>query len=136
LTRRNGCRDVTRWVSRSPPVNITRNEPGRGQPTWSIPGTSPVGTNAVRTSCVSMNRWRATGSRISSSDGTASPAPWLSGPQISMMLASKVSSATWQASSPGINRARPWYHRTSRASAACPTTTPFGVPVEPDVKMT
>ena len=60
-------------------------------------------------------------------------APLSSGPQISKMEASKDSGAAWRKTSSAVIGMKP-LSRTSRVTPRCGTSTPFGLPVDPEVK--
>src|SRR5712692_6520827 len=62
--------------------------------------------------------------------------PWSSGPNISHTESTKLSTVFWQQTSPGANP-QPFHIQKNRfTEARWAASTPFGVPVEPEVYMT
>lgn len=74
------------------------------------------------------------GRSVTAGRGTTQP-PAASAPQTSKVLASNAGFEVWATRSPGATVQNSG-STTSRPTARCGTTTPFGSPVEPDVNMT
>jgi hypothetical protein len=75
------------------------------------------------------------GSRPAPGPPKATAAPDTSGAMISQPDASKVNGVFCSTRSPGASSRADTPHRTRLAMPSCSTTTPFGVPVDPDVKI-
>jgi hypothetical protein len=75
------------------------------------------------------------GARVTSRGRPTTAAPFRSAPQISKVAASNEMLAACPTRSPGPRSANP-PARARRATARCGTATPFGRPVEPEVKRT
>jgi hypothetical protein len=94
------------------------------------------GKVATETRCSRRKSASACGDRSGSPLGTTSSAPATSAVKISLTEASKVVGANWRTREPTPipNPSICVWHRLT--SPACSASTPFGRPVEPDVKIT
>src|SRR5215212_2197401 len=114
----NSTRDSRRPIP-SPVASIARNNDGTS--------TSLV-TDEV--SSASINRSKSlTTSSAKITNGT----PLSSGPKISQMESTKLSDVFWQQTSPGAKGYWRYIHSSRFMVAPCKPTTPFGLPVEPEV---
>ncbi len=115
-------------------MSSVRSGASAGHSSPSIPSASGVGANATVIRSSSSTAWSAAGeARVSSSSTRCSVAPAARYGQTSHTDASKPSPASCVARSASVTPNASRCHPTRFVSPPCVTSTPLGVPVEPEV---
>ncbi len=79
------------------------------------------------------SRWKSIGERVSPYSGTSSSPPCASAPHSSQTAKSKENEWNWTQTSSGPKAMSGWVSASSVTTLECGTTTPLGLPVDPEV---